>query len=186
MGTDIHCFFVPVSQEVAPQDFDAAWAVIGERYDRKEEAGLRKSVSRNGWHLASLTEAAGRNGSSALDFLEQDFALLDLPETAAALGALASILAEAAEGLEAMATTASEAASEALLAISLDQDPAEVETRRLMRKAYREAMPSYDVEWTGDAGYGALDGYFAFSKSLAACLLECLQRGDRLLFCKIG
>jgi hypothetical protein len=186
MGTDVRTFFCPVAAEEAPQDRNAAYGIVGDRYGRKEETGLRTSVSRNGWHLASLTDAAGRNGSSALDFLKEDFALLDIRQAAAALGALASILADAAEGLEALATTASEAASEALLAISLDQDPEQLETRRLMQAAYREAMPSYDVEWTGDAGYGALDGYFAFLKSLAACLLECLQKGHRLLFCKIG
>jgi hypothetical protein len=186
MGTDVRCFFAPVAAEETPQDLDAAYGIIGDRYGRKEETGLRTSLSRNGWHLTTLTDAASRNGSSALDFLKEDFALLDPRQAADALGALASVLAEAAEGLEALATTASEAASESLLAISLDQDPAELETRRLMQKAYREAVPSYDVEWTGDAGYGALDGYFAFLKSLAACLLECLQNGDRLLFCKVG
>lgn len=186
MGTDVRCFFVPVTREDAPQNLDAARSVVGDRYDRKEETGLRTSVSRNGWHLASLTDAAAAKGSTALNFLKEDLALLDLRETAEALGVLAEVLADAAQGLEALATTASEAASETLLAISLDQDPAELETRGLMRVAYREAAPSYSVEWTGDAGYGALDGYFAFLKSLAACLLESLQRGHLLLFCKIG
>ncbi len=78
-----------------------------------------------------------------------------------------------------MATTCTAGANE----FFLQQDKgADIDAREVYTRAFLEARPSHEVEWTGDAGYAAGVGYFAFLKSLLVCLTECLNAGKHLLY----
>jgi uncharacterized membrane protein len=180
MGYEIPIFFVPIDPTAREwSDTDAA-QLIGDSYNDRERTGLRSSVSRNWWHIANVREAALALNSSAFDFLEQPVACLDTAAIAKAIQTLAAILAEASGGLKELATTCTAEASEFFLkkdTVDTDADP-----RKAYIRAFLEAKPSYDIEWSGDAGYGASVGYFAFLKSLLLCLTECLSAGKYLLY----
>ena len=180
MGYEIPIFFVPVPPSKRHWSEDEAAQLVGEGYEDREKSRLRSSVSRNWWHVANLLEAAAATDASALAFLNKPVACLDTPAVAQAIRVLTSVLAETSGGLARLATTCTAEANEFFLreeASTPDADPAEAYTR-----AFLEAKPSYDVEWSGDAGYGASVGYFAFLKSLLVCLVECLTAGQYLLY----
>ncbi len=180
MGYEIPIFFVPVTPSKRTWGEDEAAQLVGDGYEDREKSGLRSSVSRNWWHVANVRRAASAIDSSALAFLDEPVACLDTAAVAQAIRTLTTILAEASDGLPQLATTCTAAANEFFLQEETGAphvDPTEAYTR-----AFLEAKPSYDVEWSGDAGYGASVGYFAFLKSLLLCLVECLNEGQYLLY----
>jgi hypothetical protein len=181
MGLELPIFFIPVDPGDRAWSREDAEQLIGDAYDtEREKTGVRSSASRGGWHLRNVRQAASTLKLSALDFLERDLARLDTGEIAQAIQALSAILAEASSGASDLATTCTAAANEFFVQIQradTDANPKEAYAR-----AFLEAQPTYDVEWSGDAGYGAIVGYFAFLKTLLVCLVECLNSGKHLLY----
>lgn len=180
MGYDVNLFFAPVDPDQTQWNVETAIDRVGDLIDKsRSETGLRSSVSRNGWHVETVRQAAAAHGSTALDFLEQPVACLTPSELAAAIRVLAIILAEAAGGVEELQTTCTAGANEFFLA--QDRQTIDPDARSAYAQAFLEAKPAHEVEWSGDAGYSASVGYFAFLKSLMVGMTECLIVGKRLL-----
>jgi hypothetical protein len=182
MGHEIPIFFLPVEPRERSWDRADAEKLIGEAYHDRERSRLCSSVSRNWWHLQNIRRSAAAHNSSSLEFLAATVACLDTSGIAKAIQALAAILAESSHGLERLATTCTPEANEAFLKMAADQGDGDAEPEELYLRAFLEATPSNDVKWSGDAGYSAGVGYFAFLKSLLLCLTECLIRGKHLLY----
>jgi hypothetical protein len=181
MGFEVPVFFAPVAPVQREWRLPDAERLIGDLYDKdRSQTGFRSSVSRNDWHLDNLRRAAAALHSSAFDFLERDCACLDTPAVAKAAQALVAILAEASGGLEKMATTCTAEANEFFR--NQHQDSPGIDPREVHARAFLEASPAHELEWSGDAGYGACVGYFAFLKSLLVSLTDCLLTGRYLLY----
>ncbi len=99
---------------------------------------------------------------------------------AEAIWTLATIIAEASRGLPQLATTCTPEANAFFL--QKEQPGSNADPMEVYIRAFSEATPSFDIEWSGDAGYRASIGYFAFLKTLLLCLVECLNSGQYLLY----
>lgn len=180
MGYDVHLYFLPVDPDQTSWDVDTVLDRIGELMDKpRSETGLRSSVSRSGWHIEAVRQAAETFGSKAFTFLEEPFACLSAPELAATVGSLAVLLAEAATGVEQLQTTCTAGANEFFLAE--ERQTINPDAQSAYVQAFLEAKPAHEIEWSGDAGYSASVGYFAFLKSLMIGMTECLITGKQML-----
>ena len=184
MGYEIPVFFLPVAPSNRPWTEEDVERVISEAYEDRDKSGLRTSISRNGWHLDNVRQAAARLGSSALGFLEASSVVLDTVAITKAIQTLAAILAEASGGLAGLATTCTAEANEFFLKAETSDSETDEDTEptEAYLRAFLEAGPSRDIQWSGDAGYSASVGYFAFLKSLFLCLAECLIEGKHFLY----
>src|SRR5262249_1365010 len=153
MGYEIPIFFVPVPPTKRTWSEDEAAQLVGDGYEDREKSRLRSSVSRNWWHVANVLQAASRINSSALAFLDEPVACPAPSAGAHAIRTLTDTLVEASGGLPHLATTCTGDANEFFL--QQDTGPTDAGPAEAYARAFLEAKPSYDVEWSGDAGYRA-------------------------------
>lgn len=184
MGVEIPVFFMPVDDNQAAQleSDEAVWELVGRCHDSRADCGLRSSTSRNFWHLYAAKRYAEQHQSDALSFLDTSTVVLKTPAIVQAIALLAHLMGDASHGVDRMPTTCTEDANAYFLQLDLDTAGSNETASEAFRRAYCQAAPTYDVEVTSDAGFGAAVDFFAFIKSLFQALGEALLQGKSLLF----
>jgi hypothetical protein len=185
MSHYISVIFLPIEGSAVPDSLKS-WLVVEPFlkgwYERRHELGLRLSVSRNWWHQAALDQICKGLGIEGLEFVLSEIICLGAKELEAASKALDRVTAALADGIPDIGSFEVDHGPVWWLRHYIHEGEFKELPQGVLRRAFEEAQPSYDVNANKDHGFEAVVGFYSFVKSLGQAVGDALIQKKCLLY----
>jgi hypothetical protein len=184
MGHNIPVFFFPISDDELPERLDnwhAAEDLLSEKWDHREQNGLRTSTSRNWWHQHAIGLIGEYLQIDGLDFVQKEIICLNAKQIEVGIQALDQLLYSCRSGIPQLMPEMEKEGSIWYLRNYYEGNKSKAFSVAQIEKAYTESHVALEVN-SADVGYESLVDFFSFLKSLQASLQECLSKNKQLLY----
>ncbi len=184
MSHSVPVFFFPISNDELPvelKDWHSAENLLSEKWESREQNGLRTSTSRNGWHQHAISLICKHLRIEGLEFLQKEIICLDAKQIEAGAKAIGTLLNSCQSGVPQLAPDMEKEGSIWFLRNDYEGNKSKAFSIAQIEKAYSESRVVSEVD-SADAGYDSLVDFFSFLKSLQASLQECFSQNKQLLY----
>jgi hypothetical protein len=172
MSHYIPVFFLPVSDDELPVELNHWYSVeelLGEKWENREQNGLRTSTSRNWWLQYATSLISEQLKIDGLGFIQKEIACLDKEQIESAINAIDKLLFLCKSGIPELPEEIEKEGIIWYLRYYYEGKEIKRYSVEQIEKAYAESFAAYEVK---DEDKDSLVIFFSFLKSLRACLQE--------------
>jgi hypothetical protein len=185
MSHSIPVFFFPISDDELPDRLDnwhSAEKLLSEKWDKREQNGLRTSTARNWWHQHAISLICKHLQINGLEFLQREIACLDTRQIQAGISAIDEFLISCQRGIPELTAEMEKEGSIWFLRNYFEGNKVKKFSASQIKKSPSESYVVHEIKGLADGGYDSLVEFFSFLKSIRATMQECLSQNDKLLY----
>jgi hypothetical protein len=185
MSHYIPVFFFPIDDHEIPKPLDRWNTVsdlIGERYEKHEEYGMREVSSRNWWFQETLHLLCSGLNIPNLDFILLEVVCLDEHQLQEAKDGLNDLLERIRFDIPDLGSDIEGNNCIWYLRNYYKKGKKKRYTSKEMKKPFVDSEPKLKINNFTDDDYQSKVDFYSFIKSLNSCVEECLSSGKKLLY----
>jgi hypothetical protein len=185
MSHSIPVFFFPISDDEIParlENWHSAEKLLSDKWDDREQNGLRTSTSRNWWHQHAINLICRHLQIDGLEFLQREIACLDRKQIQVSVSAIDKFLISCQRGIPELPLEMEKAGSIWFLRNYFEGNKVKKFSASQIEKAHTESCVVHEIIARADSGYDLLVEFFSFLKSVRAVLHECLSKNLKFLY----